>query len=567
MNKVVLLLYILLSLCGGIQAQYNNLLHKTYAERRAYMGNYYLSELSGTYPDSLAALKLIHDIAEIAQKGSDADLNAEAALMLLNYQANRHVVPEQQLIVRIDSFALAAKEKEVWWLKARMESLGGLVCSRHGYNYEMAFQYYERMYNTIQQLSKDEFPEKQICYYQIGHTYYYFSDLQNTIKYMKEGIGEAVSIPGVQCFTVQMLNTTGLCYQEIGLIDSAEMFFQMAVKEVTRDKVDSLWLSILKGNLGYNRFLANRYAEAKPLLEADIAYAIRREDWGLASGSLTVMGAIDLAEGSLAKAEAEMDTARTYIGRSGQYKRLVKLYPLLSKLHSAKGNYKAASLYLDSALIITDSITRQFNALMILRGKQKAELSAKKDLEDEKNLKTLQRNFMVGSIIFLFPVALLLYYLQRKKYQQQQRIKDLELASNQAMLEHATEQLASYTRIVSLKDKLLQEMEQKMDSGDNEELLTQLQQSTILTEEEWIRFRKLFEQVHIGFLARLRQKLPNLSPAETRFMVLAKLEFSNREMAAALGVSAQSIRVTRHRLLKKINLPEDSSLEELVNMI
>jgi len=38
-------------------------------------------------------------------------------------------------------------------------------------------------------------------------------------------------------------------------------------------------------------------------------------------------------------------------------------------------------------------------------------------------------------------------------------------------------------------------------------------------------------------------------------------------MAASLGVSPQAIRVTRYRLRKKLHLPEEGSLEELVSSI
>ena len=94
-----------------------------------------------------------------------------------------------------------------------------------------------------------------------------------------------------------------------------------------------------------------------------------------------------------------------------------------------------------------------------------------------------------------------------------------------------------------------------------------MQQSTILTDEEWEKFRDIFEKVHGGYLKRLKDKLPGLSPAETRYMALAKLQLSSREMAATLGVSKQAIHVTSHRLRKKLHMPEDGSLEELVNSI
>jgi len=65
----------------------------------------------------------------------------------------------------------------------------------------------------------------------------------------------------------------------------------------------------------------------------------------------------------------------------------------------------------------------------------------------------------------------------------------------------------------------------------------------------------------------MQEKIPDLSPSEIRFMTLARLNFSNKEMAAALGVTPQAIRVTRHRLRKKLNLPDEQNLEELVQSI
>lgn len=564
--RTCFLFFCLLFSIKTTHAQYEHLLHKTYAERRPYMRNYYIRELIWTYQDSAQALKIIQDIQQTATKNNDADLGAEAALMLLNYQSDRKLVPQPILLARIDSFADAAKAKNLLWLQARMESLGGVSCFRKWLNYELAFQYYTKLYRTLQQVSKEEFPEKQICYYQIGCAYYDFSDLETAIKYLREGLNET-PVGGNRWHERNMTNTIGLCYQTMGQLDSAEIYFNRAYHVLTNDSFDKPWVGIIKGNIGYNYFLRKNYTAARPLIQADIDAAIFFKDWGLAAGALSNMAAIDLAEGRLAKAENEMRIAREYISRSGQYKRLARLFPLLSKLYAAQGDYRAASEYLDSTLIVKDSLARQLNALFIVRGRQRAELEAETYLENEKRIKTMQRNLLIGFIILLFPFITYIYFQQRKKHQQQQKIKDLELERKHAELEYATRQLDDFAKNISEKEKIVQELEQKIGGIDNSEFLLQLQQSTILTDEDWRNFKQLFEQVHIGYLTRLKQKLPELSPAEIRFMVLAKLKFNNREMAAALGVSAQSIRVTRHRLLKKINLPEESSLDELVVMI
>lgn len=566
MQKALLIATFLFCCLACTQAQYKKLLHKTYAERRPDMYGYYLNELQWRYPDSLKALKLISDIHEIAVRNGDKDLDAESALMLINYQCDRKLLPEEVLRARIDSFIDVAKEKKILWLKARMESIGGITSFRKWRNYELAFRYFEQLYQTLQKLSIEEFPEKQICYYQMGIAYYDFGDLDNAIKYMKEGLRETPN-PVRTGHKRLMLNTIALSYQTKGILDSAELYFNQALQAKLGNAEDRPWEGIIKGNLGYNEYLRHNYAAAKPLIQADIDDAIHFGDWGLAAGALTTMAAIDLEEGNVDKAQAEMDTARAYINTSGQYKRLARLYPLMSKLQSVRGNYKAASLYLDSTLVVKDSLSNQHNALLILRGRQQAELEATQDLEADRAMRTMQRNLLIGFILLLLPFVIYIYYQQRRKYAQSQKIKDLQLEKKHSELEFATRQLENYARSISEKEKIVQELEEKLGNADNSEFLLQLQQSTILTEEDWAKFKQLFEQVHIGFFGRLQEKLPGLSPAERRFMVLAKLKFNTREMAAALGVSSQSIRVTRHRLLKKINLPEDSSLDELVSMI
>jgi DNA-binding CsgD family transcriptional regulator len=91
-----------------------------------------------------------------------------------------------------------------------------------------------------------------------------------------------------------------------------------------------------------------------------------------------------------------------------------------------------------------------------------------------------------------------------------------------------------------------------------------LQKHTILTNQEWEHFRSLFEKVHSGYLQRLKEKLPDLSPAEIRFMTLAKLNFSSKQMADTLGIGTDAVRMMRYRLRKKLNLNEEGSLEELI---
>ncbi|MBL0006610.1 MAG: hypothetical protein IPP25_05320 [Saprospiraceae bacterium] len=61
--------------------------------------------------------------------------------------------------------------------------------------------------------------------------------------------------------------------------------------------------------------------------------------------------------------------------------------------------------------------------------------------------------------------------------------------------------------------------------------------------------------------------MPDLTPGEIRLLAPTKLQITPRDMAGMLGISADSIKKTRHRLRRKINLPEDGTLDEVAAMI
>jgi DNA-binding CsgD family transcriptional regulator len=164
-------------------------------------------------------------------------------------------------------------------------------------------------------------------------------------------------------------------------------------------------------------------------------------------------------------------------------------------------------------------------------------------------------------------LALYAYDSQRKKFLTKQLLTQQQLHSQEEELLRATEQLQLFTRRISEKNILIEDLQQRIGSNVPSDALQQLQQSILLTDEQWENFRLLFEQVHQGFLGRLRAKLPQLTPAEIRFLALAKLQFSNKEMAAMLGVSSQNIRTIWYRLRKKNNLPDDYPLSELIESI
>jgi len=271
-------------------------------------------------------------------------------------------------------------------------------------------------------------------------------------------------------------------------------------------------------------------------------------------------------------------------------------YGQLATLDSALGqnkksyqDYKQYILYRDS-LINQESI-KKTTQIELSHEFEKMEDSLK--AEQAKAMATQQaeinkrRIITYGvSIVLLFTVllaALLINRQQKRRkadklvFEKETTILLSEKERMQSELANAKATLDLYVKDMLEKNKLLEQsiadleniknLKSKEIDENRIEQLENLNNTTILTEDDWTKFRELFEQVHKGFFIRLKEKLPNLTQAEVRLICLSKMDLSSKQMTGILGVSTNTIRSLRYRLRKKLGLSEEDSIDDVVNSI
>ena len=157
---------------------------------------------------------------------------------------------------------------------------------------------------------------------------------------------------------------------------------------------------------------------------------------------------------------------------------------------------------------------------------------------------------------------------------QAQKILVLKNQQNEIELTQSKYLLDEYIRNLKEKNNLLEITQdelsnlKKVDAEINDhQIIYNLRQSTILTEDDWIKFKKLFEKVHLGFFSKLKLKFPELTPAEIRLLSLIKLDLNSHEMANMMGISIMGVKKNRQRLRKKLNLSELEKIENIVENI
>ncbi len=82
-----------------------------------------------------------------------------------------------------------------------------------------------------------------------------------------------------------------------------------------------------------------------------------------------------------------------------------------------------------------------------------------------------------------------------------------------------------------------------------------------IKEDSWFRFDLSFERVHQNFNKNLTEKFPELTGMELKLCAFVRLGMSNKDIAALLNQSPDSIKVSRSRLRKKLRIEQSQNLE------
>lgn len=289
---------------------------------------------------------------------------------------------------------------------------------------------------------------------------------------------------------------------------------------------------------------------------------------------LTHLGRLRMDQGMKTEAITFLDNAfrQAHSIKSLQYQ--VETSYLLAELHEELGNDKKAMLYYKIYTTANERFLREKSANkltdvmigMATKGKQKKIASLEKKMTN-----VYSRAFITGSIIFVL-ISLVVLLLVRRHKKEKLRLKT-ELAAHTAALMDFTHQLIA-------KNEELQTLHQQLEDSSNPEFgpvaenttlgpervetLNKLATARIITDEDWETFKQLYTCVHPRFMLQMKELYPGITQAELRLAALITLQLSSKEISAILGISVESVKKSRQRLRKKMELAAEQDLDEVL---
>jgi len=303
------------------------------------------------------------------------------------------------------------------------------------------------------------------------------------------------------------------------------------------------------------------------------------------------LGHILFKSGDIKVAEKHYLTSLKLSNTLGLKPRQSTIHQKLSKLYKKTGQFEKALHHFEKFknlenIIFSIKEEKEIGKIKLkVESEKKQKELAQKDAKIQSlklvEAKEEQKNKVIYiSALLILIIALFIILSQRIKnkknkeiLKKEKELEQLKLSEERNKVSNLSKELDAFTQSLSEKNAFTEQLERKLEelgntkligSENKEDTLSELYNLKILTEEDWIKFKELFNKVHKGTLPNIREKYQSLTQAEERLILLLKLNFTTSEISGITGTSINSVRKSRQRLRNKLQLDQEVVLEDFI---
>lgn len=516
----------------------------------------------------------------VSQNGDKTEKELLTSIIELVQLEQRKAPAEEQLATSEKYLQRAIKEDNPY-LKA---ILYYFKCDRYK-QLKMYNKSIENSLYSVDELKKDpkgEYFEQSWSLYMMGLDFYHYKDYDKALELSLAAFKHNnINNPNTLFFLKACSDLIGMIYLKNGVYDSAKNWLDTTLM-YSQQQVDTVWIGIATGNIGSVYYLQQQYGKAIPLYEKAISYCRKYNLWDniapfcinladcyMHTGNSTAVPAL-LKEADYANRNDYTPGPRNYAA----------YYKTTAAWYRSQGNAALALQYMDSANVYQQKQDGEFS--IIKKTQAEAKLAYRnKELEnivlkqEEKRGKLIQYG-LLAALLLVAMISILFFKRVNLRHQLKKEKLEHEKLKTEEELHLALTEIKDFTWHILEKNKLIETYTEEIEklksqnssiTQDQLASLEAMHNATVLTDDEWTAFKKMFEKVHPGFLQRLKLNYPDLTAAETRYLTFTKLNINPKEMAAMLGVSAEAVRSIRFRLKKKLNLEDSNDLDRMANEV
>jgi tetratricopeptide (TPR) repeat protein len=479
--------------------------------------------------------------------------------------------------------------------------------------YDKAIEYYQRALKISEEINEDR--QTANIMNRIGSVYSKIGNNNKALEYFKlslkirEEVGYTWGVAG-------SLNNIGSVYNKLNKNDLALEYFFKAL-EINEELGNTQWKSYNLNNIGSTFKLKGEYSKALQYFTKSLKIKEKRGDKKGIANTYTGIGELYILLKNYNKA-IEYFIKSLYLAEEiGVKDKIRDCYLSLSETYSLTGDYKKALEYSNLYSAIKDSILNdeKFKTITEIQTKYETEKKEKenellkKDLSiKEKNEQILlfKQGLMFVIILALFVLVILIFFLLRLKskslknskilFEQEKKLNDLELKNKERekqhleelvfaeqqinnlqkeKIQHKNRELSTITLHILNKNKILSEIKNEIeivelskisDTSSCSKILNLIEGNQVL-DQDWEQFKKHFEEVHKGFFEKLNRNYKGFTQNDMKLCAYLRINLSSKEIAKILNITPDSMKKSRHRLRKKLDINPEDDLVEFMNKI
>ncbi len=408
----------------------------------------------------------------------------------------------------------------------------------------------------------------------LGNLYYYKDNTENATEYYKSSLNIAQDLHDSTTITMLLTNLSAIII-DTGGNNEARTYARIGIAMALRFN-DYNSLMALYGNLaqtflieGQNDSTIYYYQKALNLTDRANNLYLVNSFYNLMAKAYQKTGRQTEAYTYYLKAK---ENSRKMDDRPGLRDALLGL----ATIDSLRGNYKLALTHFCEGTKWRDSInnTESTNRFSELEIKYKTEKNERL-IEDLKAKDHYNKLLRISGILFtLAAIAVLLMLLlliskQKRLSKQQVSILENEKALSETLLESKKKELTAHVLSLAKSEELLKEVNTKIEDLIPEVGYKASQQlNTIIntlkskqnSQKLWHEFEQRFDELNNGFISKILEQYPNLSPTEVRMCALLRLQLSTKEIAELTQRSPRTIEYTRANIRRKMGLSSSDNL-------
>jgi tetratricopeptide (TPR) repeat protein len=420
---------------------------------------------------------------------------------------------------------------------------------------------------------------------------------EESLKYTKDKNKRAIRYSNI-----------GMTWYHLGEYTKALSYLERAL-EIDILLNQAIKIGIRKNEIGTVLAAMGRNNEALKLHKEALQIFREKEIIDSEIISLCDMGDLYRKTGQTEKAESAYSESISLAIKAGALHHLSRGYNALYEIAEERKDYRKALEYFKLCDQAKDSVfssenheqLARFEILFETQKKEQANQLLRKDIELKQRNNRFAWVIIVGLAIFLI-LVIFLYRSSTKNLKQnrlllakEQEIAEKEIAKREAVkrsledrifaeqqinrlerekylaeIEYKNAELTNSTLCLVNKNEILGEIREKLKTAAKDDGIHDVVRfinAHTDQDQDWLKFKLSFEDIHPGFFDRIASTYPHLSENDIRLLSYLRINLSSREIAGLMNVTLEATNKSRQRLRKKLNLQAEADLHGFLRSV